>query len=234
MKICVIGNSHVACLKNGWEKLKVSYPGLELAFYASRQNRMRNLRVEEGKLTPTNKELKSDLIYTSANERGEIEVESYDAFFVYGLSLSFPKELGEFYYSSSFKDQVFEDLVEKSLAFRVVKKLKEAGAKNIYASHQPIKAQSGDECLVSEAPFCYESDFGVLSEKMKPYGVVGIPQPGTTLSQNCRTLQKFSSGSVRLDVGDDISNDFHSPKDLSHMNGDFGALVLENLFRVIF
>jgi hypothetical protein len=85
-RICVLGNSHVASLKLGWDSLKTQYPNVDITFFANRQRRMEALQVEKGKLVPDNEALKTAIAYTS-NGLTSIDSRKFDLYLLYGLDL---------------------------------------------------------------------------------------------------------------------------------------------------
>ncbi len=82
-RICVIGDSHAAALKLGWETIRAGLPGMELDFYAAPKPHMAAFAAEDGKLVATSTALKKFLEQTSG-ARFSIDG-SYDLYLVCGI-----------------------------------------------------------------------------------------------------------------------------------------------------
>jgi hypothetical protein len=229
MKICVLGNSHVASLKQGWDQLSTDYPGFELTFFASRQNGLRGLRLDGQSLVPSTPALTNNIAFTSGGKEAVV-LADYDVFLTYGLGLSVPlltKSL-----SSAVKSRTCLDAFERSLSSWLCRLIRKGSDAPIYIGHNPQRALRKEG--FGESSRCdYEEVFGVMSAKHGLKGVSLIPQPLCTLANGWNTRMEFSSNSTRLDVGDKISNALHDDGDLQHMNGVFGKIYLQELFQVL-
>ena len=61
MKICVLGNSHIASLKNGWDRVGQKYPDIELVFFGARGAGLDGLELDGKALVAANDDLRHSL-----------------------------------------------------------------------------------------------------------------------------------------------------------------------------
>lgn len=227
MKICVLGNSHVASLKLGLAKLPVAQKNVSVDFFASRANSLRALRLEKNRLMPMNVNLAKAISHTSGG-KGEITLDEYDAFLVYGLG--FPLPLVQKHLSSAVRRQVCRDTVEQTLSFRTCLLLRQGTDKPVYVGHDPQPSARGvDPDLSRLLP--YDEVYGMMKIELSGTHLLLTAQPRQTLADTWFTKSEFSKGSVRLDIGDEKSSELHGDVDNKHMNGEFGRLWLESFFR---
>ena len=90
-RICVIGDSHIACTKMAWQSLRSDYPEVEITFFAHTQRRLFGLRVEEMLLKPDNEDLRSALLGTSGTS-DQIDPANFDVIFTQGLMHQYPHQ----------------------------------------------------------------------------------------------------------------------------------------------
>ncbi len=84
IKIAVLGNSHLASAKTGWEQIKDRYPGHALTFFGAPKDMMNDLELAEDVLRPQTNRLRNKL-RRSSDGLEAILLPSYDAFILYGL-----------------------------------------------------------------------------------------------------------------------------------------------------
>ena len=84
MRICVLGNSHLAAAKHGWDQISARYPGLTLTFFGAPRNIMKDLVLEGTQLVPKTEKLLAK-IQRSSGGLEAVEIRDYDAFILYGL-----------------------------------------------------------------------------------------------------------------------------------------------------
>lgn len=228
MKICILGNSHLASIKQGWDRLQAEAgrEGVSVRFFGSRQWGLRALDLVGTELHPRNAILERDLTFTSGGLK-RIDLQSYDAFFLYGLMFPMP-ELHRGW-STAVKRQACKDTLSRSLAAELARKIRSAVDRPIYMGHNPRPARQSEQ-RVAEDTMDYSSVCDFMQPEVKALGADLVRQPLDTLESNrWFTQSHFSLGSVRLDVGDGISSEAHPQSDVEHMNGDFGLLYLKQL-----
>jgi len=234
MKICIIGNSHIASLKLGWDEIAPLTPAQDITFFAARGKQAAELVVKTDwrrrkTLVPGIKggKLERSIEFTSGGKT-EIDFSAYDICMLHGL-LKFPRYDRRI--SAAVKQAVMQRSVVGSLATPLVAKIRACSDIPIWISHQPVPRLQENEFIPATARYApYDM---VLDEITAAFGrddVRFLAQPKETLASEIATQGRYSQGSVRLDVGDKHSNKPHEVEDYVHMNGAYGVLVLNALF----
>ena len=227
MKICILGNSHCASLKNAWSQISTQYPDVEITFFASRSTGLAELKAESLQLVPNTEKLKKELKFTSGG-CDKIEINNYDIFVVYGLGLKIP--LIDKRYSSNVIKETLKDLTSKTLNLSICKKISSLTLKPIFSGHNPqvaIEYSSGFDLNKIK----YVDIVNKLNTIWDEDHIKFLTQPNDTLVNGWNTDIKYSIGSTRLDVGDKIASIEHPNGDISHMNKDFGSIWLANFLE---
>ena len=222
MKICVIGNSHVASLKLGWEEVSSDFPQAEIVFFAARGGQMSRLRVKGGSLIAGNGRLAAQLAVTSGGI-SEIRPQAYDAFVICGLGFYLPRlEAGV---SRALRQAAALDFFLNSVLHGVFTKLRSLTEKKIWVGPAPLEAEYSDGAGHPMMDYAALADdmAAILSDPVS--GILG--QPATTVQADLTTGIHYSDGSLRLPVRrTDAKYAAHPPGESKHMNVRFGALWL--------
>jgi len=133
----MLGNSHAACIKNGWEQIKSNHPEHSIAFFASRQNGLRDLTLENNTLVPGSPGLLRDISFTSSGMKN-ISLNEYDAFFLYGLGPNLPALDQRI--STNLIRQTCIDHIGRSLSFHIASMIHSATTAPIFIGHDPQHA----------------------------------------------------------------------------------------------
>lgn len=250
MNIGVIGNSHLASFKLGWELIKESYPNIQMTFFGSPTTSMRALEVKGGQLVPKTQLVKDNLIWTS----GGLDAipGNMDAYFCVGMGFSFihliallkdhrvPRDFvsgkGDLHLiSDDFYESAMLGTLKNSVALRVISQLKQISASKIICSPNPY----GDCSLLQSPDYDYfgfdetrELAFQFYKKHLKlmmdDAGAIPVEQPEETIVDRMFTAEAYSRGSVKLKKG---MHSAHAENDYFHMNGDFGAISLKGLIE---
>lgn len=222
MKLCVLGNSHVAALKLGWDKIRESYPQVSIRFFAAPGSRLQHLNVDGSRLIPANKMLREILSVTSDGEP-MIETSDYDAFLGYGLSF----DVGPIdqHLSEAVFDTYCRERATRNNNFRLARKLMSMTKQQIFMGHIPLQADNGP---IWPSPYVsYEKLFQRISAVLSESNITLLSQPEKTITSSIRTKNEYTKGSVRLKVSQgSFSAAEHADDDVRHMNGLFGAIYL--------
>jgi len=65
MKLCIIGNSHLAAIKLGWDQVGAEFPWLQPQFFGARADALLDLHAEGGRLVPATPDLAAKIAYVS-------------------------------------------------------------------------------------------------------------------------------------------------------------------------
>ncbi len=229
MRVCIIGNSHVAALKLGWDALAPDHPDVEIVFFAQRGNHMSDLRVDGDVLIPTTPTLASGMTFTSGG-REVIDPADYDRIIVYGLDASaYFLETGRAI-SHQCRIAAIEDLLASTMAFGVVGKLRMVTDAHLFVGHVPLPA--ADTVRHCAYPVEYVAGCEAVNHLFcGPMNVRFLNQPLETIVNDVRTHPDFSVGSRKLAIGDKTDLELHDQEDRWHMNRRFGMLWLERFFQ---
>jgi hypothetical protein len=246
-RICIVGNSHVAALKLGWDKIAGDHPGIQVTFFGVPGRWLRALDLGEGTVTPKTAKHKRHFERLSGG-MDTITVADYDLFVVVGLELSifrwvnfykdnrqlpFNLELG----TPQILDAEVFDLCRGNI-FRgtsgdvVYQGLKATGAGRVLVCPQPfpspvverrdaffaqMMAVEGQD-RVAEA---YRTDMA------RAYDAENLLwQPEDTLAGPLLTDLAWSQGSVRINL-----NAPHGEEDYQHMNPAYGQRMLQLIMQ---
>jgi hypothetical protein len=246
MKIGVIGNSHLAAFKLGWDILDSKHPDLTLTFFGSPATTMRNFRCEGNELIPTTELLKSNLIWTSGGH--DRITGDMDAYIVIGMGFSFVHCISLFkshrpfgYYnaidesqsliSESFFHAAMENTLRNSNALMIIEMLKIISSAPILYVPNPFSTKqvllNGKYPQYNDSKICkrvFEFYNDALVNMLKNVQV--YPQPIDTITDQMFTKEKFSRGSIKLKKG---LSSVHNEDDFFHMNVDFGVISLSEI-----
>lgn len=240
-KVLIIGNSHLASVKTGWEQIKEQFSNrAQCYFLGARRDRVANIQIENGRLYSNDDDTRKSFEYTFGAPQCDLGELAPNCILLYGMDFQFPlsffsKSLNEDY-SKAVQRLAFNDLRNHTWAFRVVEKLQKHFSGPLYVS-MPLRAEKAVEANKAlDFPMEHSSGPNQLADIYQfanshfynSVGLTYVPQPFDTINgDTLKTLFKYSQGSTRLAVGFDNDNEQHPPTDLNHMNADFGAKFLE-------
>ena len=229
MKICVIGNSHVASLKLGWDRVAAEFPGVELSFFAARGRRMSGLVAKNGKLVAGTESLAAAMAFVSGGVR-EVQAREYDAFILYGLLILPRLALGS---SRALRRAATVDYLQSSVMHGVFAKMRSVTDKMVWIGPCPLAASYAER---SDYPMLdYPNVIADLASMFDDPMTSILGQPLDTVLPSLTTDARFSEGALRLPDPEASGNKREHPEgETKHMNAEFGALWLQaNLPRVI-
>lgn len=229
MNICVLGDSHVAAIKNGWEKIKNDHPQHQLIFFASPGPGLWELRLKGSVLVPNNRKLAENFNYTSGG-LSCVELNDYDAILLVGMGLEIPRI--DTRYSNAVINQIFNDSTEKSLNIRLCKKIQPVFTRAIYLAPTPQRASISRPRL-AQYKLNYFDAIKLAQTKFAVNSVSIVAQPHETIVDDWFTKRIYSIGSQRLAVNDSTYSQYHDDIDDSHMNESFGQLWLNDFLKAL-
>lgn len=226
-RLIVIGNSHVACLKQGWDRIRNESHDIDIVFFAHRGDKIGDLRPKGQSLIAPNEDLKSALAFTSGG-KDTIEFSDADLVLLYGLRLRIPFDTG-CKYSEQVQNQALKDQVKRSLCLKFIRKIRAISDIKVLVGHDPLPASGHDRPGTKQQ---YLDRIKAMNDLMfAPLNAELIHQPIQTVESGFQTNPKYTSNSTRLAIGRRIDNERHPDKDIRHMNAAFGELLLTQLFK---
>ena len=116
-KICVIGNSHIGCIKKAFDELVVDGgSNLDISFYGSPSSTLINTCLSRNLITPTDE--KVSYMFRVLSGKDSINIDEYDFFVIHGLfdvtqHLTLQSKIQK--YSSAVYSFAFENLLGSTL-----------------------------------------------------------------------------------------------------------------------
>jgi hypothetical protein len=250
-RVCVIGNSHIAALKLGWDVIEYGYPQIDLTFFGSPRKNLRDLRVENGALVAGSEKTLKHLQSTSKGQ-SEIIAEKFDVFLIVAMDFGVRRleDVYRHYRSEEHKNMkgtkhyvsnacfslAAKGLLRATLAFEIASKLKQLTDNPVMFVPQPFPSADISGDALWEDMIHYGDDvllartFRKIASELSANGEPVIQQPEGTKSGEMFTRPELSKGSRRLTMNFDVE---HPDDDYWHMNHDYGAAVLRNAIRSI-
>lgn len=235
MKLCVISNSHVVSLRQGWEQVNNFFPDTSITFFASHGITLTLLEVRKGTkkgsgVLYTQEGLVERVLEQTSGGLKQIDISQYDAFFVYGIKLRIPLiPIGT---SDAVIQQTYYDCITLSGNYDVITKIKSINkSAKIFVGHAPLPARqmtpSAAYPPLGTALVPYDVVFNAIKTTLRQRNIILLSQPRSTIGEDLVTKQEYSKGSVRLDTipGEQLGD--HAQQDIRHMNADFGRLYWE-------
>ena len=86
-RVCVLGNSHLAAVKLGWNQRAAAHPDLHCDFFGAPKNGMAEVAFEDGLIVPQNEAVRAAFAMTSGG-RESVQLRDYDCVVAVGLGFS--------------------------------------------------------------------------------------------------------------------------------------------------
>lgn len=252
--LCVIGNSHVAALKEGWPPLNGFADHIEADFFGCLKDGMKSFGpLDGGTLGPRDAEAAA--FFKGISTTGDfVQPDRYEAFVLTGMKF-FPNGLirnyADFATPGTHNDATARQFVsDEALVQALWDELR--GGMMLHTARM-IRAHSNAPIFVVWQPFLSE----VLSEidwraalyhpiiangdgawvqkimqgvdaRLEAEGFRVLRQPEETIKDGVMTHRAFSDGSRQFRAGGGAE---HRALDVFHMNADFGRLCWERWFE---
>lgn len=224
MRLCIVGNSHVAPMRKAWtDGLDKRFPHIEITWFASRRGAMSALVARDGQLVPGTKALSRSIEFTSGG-KSEIVIEDYDAFLVCGMH-GHDESIRRTFYSEAVYAQGLADKVTSQLNHRLVTLVRSLTDKPLWTAHNPLPAFDPAQLL---AVVDYSSQVAEMQERFySPMSVSLVAQPEVTVESGSATKAHFALDSERLKLGREIDGESHPAGEIFHMNREYGRIWLD-------
>jgi hypothetical protein len=249
IRLCVIGNSHLAAYKLGWDALTAAGDPVGRAvrptFFGAPRDGLRQVKQEAGRIIPTRRDIAEGFARMSGGHR-EIVLAEYDAVFLVGLSLSV-KRILRFYRTHRWHG-LSPDPARVMVPVRFVREfltarygetlLAETAAKIRAGTNAPVVAvaepfwaatvrhDSGDKPDYGWDAAIRNGDAGQLAGMYCACAAGAlrglaafVAQAPGTVEDSILTRARFNKDASRLISGEGGGTD------AAHMNGDFGRAM---------
>lgn len=232
MKICVIGNSHVAAIKLAYEAMPT--PPHDITFFAGLGRRIATFESVDGKLRPRADDHKIRYaIGVTSGGLTEIDPAAYDAFLLMGMS-GWVHQLVETLrrpISEGAKACAITDYWQTAPLHALLTNLRKTTQKPISVGLVPLLAE---ERRNDAGPESY-AQFISLSNTLyfNAFNACLVGQPLETIVNGDATEISYSRMSERLIEGTGEFDLHHPEGENSHMNQSYGALWLAQYFQQV-
>lgn len=256
--ICIIGNSHLAAVRQGWPALEAKFPRTKVTFYGAPGDKLKNLTVENGILRAGSIDLAKSM--RTLDMPITLDLEQFDAIILVGCQIGLfhvmddavvtadmPSYRGRTWWrretrqlvSRQVKGQLVRSSLEATFGYRIVKEMSAQAAPPIYVCAQPFPATTILKPKMKRELFRRAVDTGdapVLAEIFNDAvrstfaGLAAVRlQPTHTITQGICTVDRYTTGSIRL-ANRRIE---HDEADILHANELYGMAVLDDLLPQI-
>lgn len=252
LRVCIIGNSHLAALRAAHDGFAAAHPELELAYYGIGQRHWMDVRLEGREFVSDSPVVRKMFRFTSGIGES-LPLDAFDIFVVYG-TLAFVDYMktirwrrfenrGENAVSQSAKElSPEESWMDVTPAGRVIAMLDSVG-KPWVCMPAPMKLEKVYQVPAEQVPghFAQLRDESgrtrpviraivrAWHERMSRLPFVSQP-PDTLAVDGLCTAARFQTEHPQEGAVDSAAPD---GEDFTHMNGAFGRLVLERLYPAV-
>ncbi|MGH1579165.1 hypothetical protein [Planktotalea sp.] len=250
--LCVIGNSHVAALKDGWPPVDEAAAHVRAEFFGCLKDGMKSFGEVEGKLGPRDAEA-AEFFKGIATTGDFVEPEKYDAFVLTGMKF-FPNNLIRNYanfatpstrnhqsarnfVSDATMVEALWDELKNGMMLHTARTLRAHSDAPIFLVWQPFLSEVLTQIEWREALYrpILEAGDGAfiqrimagLDRRLEDEGFQVLRQPQETICEGVMTEKRFSEGSKQFRKG---GGSEHRALDVFHMNADFGRLCWKTWF----
>ncbi len=247
-RLCVIGNSHVAAFKLGWDQLVARNDPICAAitptFFGAPRDGLKSLEERGGRLVPTTDPVKEHFERMS-NGRVDIDPAEYDGFLLVGLSASMKRTLRLYRTHRWFGVRQDDKCVVTSRSFaqaflaegyaatrlaQIARMLSGLTDKPVFASPEPHWSAMMPDHIGKKGDFGWaraaaSGDGAQLADLFAAALAAALEdharlilQPAATVENHIVTRAIYNKGASRMITGDGEESD------AAHMNADYGAL----------
>lgn len=237
MRICLVGNSHLACIKKAWDTRASDFPGVDVRFFASSANSIVDTTVSGSSIIPRTDQVKNSFVLTS----GGLDVivpSDYDAMVLYGFSLNLRQvlQLKDRLAASSGVSSAFRDkaTIYNNPSSSHVYRLRASFSTGrwITCMRPNTAAEPGSsETPVEQFAGYYGDAQRALVPLFEKFGMEYIQQPVETLASMDETLSHFNLGGYGLGTKPKAEGytKISVDKNRNHMNDDYGGIMLKSM-----
>lgn len=240
-ELCVIGNSHIAALKLGWETIRSDFPDVQLFFFGAPGRKMVGLTAVNQHLEPTD-DIQRRYFRQTSGGRESIHA-NYDAYLFHAMQFGITRL--EWFLSRErpenqkhddrrpISDACFYDCVlgilRGTTATQTIAELRKITSAPATLTPQAMPSEDQTDSTlahldsVGDAATVRDIFAAAASMLAREFDFAFLPQSPETLAGPCKTKRQYCTGSVALAGG---GRNAHPQDDYQHMNAEYGALLL--------
>lgn len=230
MKVCILGNSHIACVKHAWDAVAERYPEVDIVFFGSSANTLEYARADQGLLLPGTEQVARSWALTSGGSK-DLAFERFDHVVIHGVLpfLTVWNRLFRWVKKNRGASRAFiRDCFWRGheLTHGVLEQVDQLDKSRVLLTPRPSPIRSGEEKPLSEAAYRELSDF--LESGFQDLGYRVRPQPLVSLTEGFNTLRRYNEQAIGLGKRPDGLT-LAPEGDRNHMNLQYGELYLDDL-----
>ena len=257
MRVCVIGNSHIASLKLGWDACVAEDPAawsdVKPTFFGAPSDGMRHVNLQDGSIVPRRKDIAEHFQRMSGGQ-DRIRLADYDAFFLVGLNVSV-KRILRFYKSHiwlglgvdaekvtvhpKFMEEFLTERYASTRLIETAAMIKSAVSAPVVAIAEPHWAswirqgQEGtadygwDKAIIAGDGPAIGEAFLTTVKAALAPVAILVPQPSETIEDGIMTRAAYNKDASRLISGEGGGTD------AAHMNAAFGQAIWPKVVAAI-
>jgi hypothetical protein len=247
-KVFFFGNSHLAAIKLGYDRLRDEFPRIEATFFGMRGNVLHQVISMEGSILRIDRSASPKLMFSTSPGCYEFDLATFDSFVLCGLNLNvfrllpliethvpddfhMPKGGCQLVSSACFA-KMSVAAGRSGQAFRRSREIEARLNRRVVVIPEPLPAGIGrnhekfqplERLLGTGNEGAMARYFDVMLEGFATPGIAVVKQPKETLRSPLLTLPEFTRDAKRL--RSELASD-HGEDEVLHMNGEFGAIML--------
>ena len=250
MRVCVVGNSHIAALKKAWDARPDA--SFDVVFFGAHRVSLKNVRSDGHSLVTDDAATRRSLEMTTGRPDPALRLDSVDCFVLhalinpnwvvpYAIRLARHAADAGVVVSSGLLRAVVEEIYERSVLAHMLQVIRSGSDAPILVSPQPYLSQQvladpvqGQRYLGlakvdgHAVPSIHDAYDATLAAAAVEHSFELLGQPKETIVDRHFTDHSYCLGSLRLSRHMDLE---HPADDYQHMNEKYGALVLRDVFR---
>lgn len=256
-RLCMIGNSHVAAMRLGWDKAAPNHPDIDAVIYGAHARNLVTASVADD--ASLSCEGAPFWVFTAGDEPNRarsIPLGSFGRIVIVGCDFG-PICVFKAYKRYSFaalkgrrRQRLTRELflravmqnVNESAAILLAEMIRNAVDVPVYLVPTPLPAEKGYLDLEKANMEPYQaalaagdgellmSIYGDICNSLAARGFTIIPQHHTTKASAISSLQRYSDNSVRLRADEDS---LHPEDDYFHMNEEYGAIMWDEVAAAV-
>lgn len=229
LRICIIGNSHIACLKTAWDGMAPYHRSHACTFFGSPGAGMADLELKDTRLVARTDKLKRDLAFTAEGEDC-IRLSDFDAFLIVGLDFHVP--VHDERLSAAVLDVALRDGFLGTMTHRIAAAIRSSSQAPVYITGTPFKARSGRQ-RPKGTLLDPDRVIAALSRAFSAEDFCFVLQPAQTLQSAWSTKEEFATAAPRLAHSGEKINARFEHEQAVHMNAEYGRIYLESFFPLL-
>lgn len=233
MRICVVGNSHMGCLKQAWDSLAPHHPGIKAGFFGLPAGGLRALAARpDGRLGVDDPDAQQ-MLSRIAGGAPDLDPAAWDGFVLTGLAVNLRPQRVEYWPDRRLSAAVRTALVRARFAptamAHVLRLLRASRPCPVWLVPQPLSRRRPGETIPELPPHAQSAEQALADLRLaledETTRVVG--QPTGSIIDGLWTDARYGEGAVGI-----ASAQEKGSEDFGHMNAAYGRLIWETLLAM--